>query len=435
MNKDIKIEYIQIVNFQSHDNTKLDFDEGVNVIIGPSDSGKTAVIRALKWIFFNEPSGTDIIKKGEDSAKVTLKLNTGFKIIRGRSKSKNYYEIISPENETQRFEGFGLNVPQEIIDLTGINKIDLGNMKKSLNIAEQLESPFLITDSPSIKANALGKLAGVDIIDKALGNLSKDMYEINSARKSIESEIRDQKDILKNFEYLKDDKIKIERLEYLFNQVDEYKTKLNTLNDLEKKYSNNLEKTNQTIEYLEKFKNLDELFLIYEKMAYKLNNLKLYSNLNNKLLYTDSKIKELEILLRKIDTDKISNIYSNLLEINKTLEKYKYVYKNFVNINKQINQVEKTLKKYPDILYVDKLLVELSTLNINKEKLSKLKNRLDNVNQKLEEGNNYVEKLISNYKTAVNTYIELLKESGTCPICYNKIDDEHIERILEELEV
>lgn len=435
MNKDIKIEYIEILNFQSHANTKLDFDEGVNVIIGPSDSGKTAVIRALKWIFFNEPSGTDIIKKGEDSAKVTLKLNTGFKIIRGRSKSKNYYEIISPENETQRFEGFGVNVPQEIINLTGINKIDLGNMKKSLNIAEQLESPFLITDSPSIKANALGKLAGVDIIDKALGNLSKDIYEINSARKSIEKEIGDQKDILKNFEYLKDDKIKIERLEYLFNQVDEYKTKLNTLNDLEKKYSNNLEKTNQTIEYLEKFKNLDELFLIYEKMAYKVNNLKLYSNLNNKLLYTDSKIKELEILLRKIDTDKISNIYSNLLEINKTLEKYKYVYKNFVNINKQINQVEKTLKKYPDILYVDKLLVELSTLNINKEKLSKLKNSLDNVNQKLEEGNNYVEKLISNYKTAVNTYIELLKESGTCPICYNKIDDEHIERILEELEV
>ena len=435
MNKDIKLVYIEIVNFQSHANTKLNFDEGVNVIIGPSDSGKTAVIRAMKWIFFNEPSGTDIIKKGEDSAKVTLKLNTGFKIIRGRSKSKNYYEIISPENETQRFEGFGLNVPQEIIDLTGINKIDLGNMKKSLNIAEQLESPFLITESPSIKANALGKLAGVDIIDKALGNLSKDIYEINSDRKSLEKEIKDQKDILKNFEYLKDEKVKIERLEYIFNQVDEYTSKLNILNNLKNKYDNNLEKTNQTIKYLKKFENLDELFLLYENMAYKVNNLKLYSNLSNRLLYTDSKIKELEILLNKIDTDKISNIYSNILEINKNLEKYKSAYKNLVNINKQINQLEKSLKKYPDILYVDKLLVELSSLNFKKEKLSNLKNSLNNINQKLEEGNNYIEKLISNYKIAINTYIELLKESGTCPICYNKIDDEHIERILEELEV
>lgn len=435
MNKDIKLEYIEIVNFQSHANTKLNFDEGVNVIIGPSDSGKTAVIRALKWIFFNEPSGTDIIKKGEDSAKVTLKLNTGFKIIRGRSKSKNYYEIISPENETQRFEGFGLNVPQEIIDLTGINKIDLGNMKKSLNIAEQLESPFLITESPSIKANALGKLAGVDIIDKALGNLSKDIYEINSDRKSIEKEIKDQEDILKNFEYLKDEKVKIERLEYIFNQVDEYTSKLNILNNLKNKYDNNLEKTNQTIKYLKKFENLDELFPLYENMAYKVNNLKLYSNLNNRLLYTDSKIKELEILLNKIDTDKISNIYSNILEINKNLEKYKSAYKNLVNINKQINQLEKSLKKYPDILYIDKLLVEISSLNLKKEKLSNLKNGLNNINQKLDEGNNYIEKLISNYKIAINTYIELLKESGTCPICYNKIDDEHIERILEELEV
>ena len=435
MNKDIKLEYIEIVNFQSHANTKLKFDEGVNVIIGPSDSGKTAVIRAMKWIFFNEPSGTDIIKKGEDSAKVTLKLNTGFKIIRGRSKSKNYYEIISPENETQRFEGFGLNVPKEIIDLTGINKIDLGNMKKSLNIAEQLESPFLITESPSIKANALGKLAGVDIIDKALGNLSKDIYEINSDRKSIEKEIKDQKDILKNFEYLKDEKVKIERLEYIFNQVDEYTSKLNILNNLKNKYDNNLEKTNQTIKYLKKFENLDELFLLYENMAYKVYNLELYSNLNNRLLYTDSKIKELEILLNKIDTDKISNIYSNILEINKNLEKYKAAFKNLVNINKQINQLEKSLKKYPDILYVDKLLVELSSLNFKKEKLSNLKNSLNNINQKLEEGNNYIEKLISNYKIAINTYIELLKESGTCPICYNKIDDEHIERILEELEV
>ena len=52
MNKDIKLVYIEIVNFQSHANTKLNFDEGVNVIIGPSDSGKTAVIRAMKWIFF-----------------------------------------------------------------------------------------------------------------------------------------------------------------------------------------------------------------------------------------------------------------------------------------------------------------------------------------------------------------------------------------------
>lgn len=435
MNKDIKIEYIEIKNFQSHSHTKLEFDEGVNVIIGPSDSGKTAVIRAMKWIFFNEPSGTDIIKKGETLAKVTLKFNNGYKIIRGRDKSKNYYEIISEDDEVQRFEGFGLNVPQEVVDITGINKIDLGNTKMSLNISEQLESPFLITDSPSIKANALGKLAGVDIIDKALGNLSKDIHEINSDRKSIEKEIKNQEILLENFKYLDDEKNKIERLENIFNQVDEYKSKINLLTSLEKKYNNNLQKSNEIVKYLEKFKNLNELFILYDKMMIKENNLKIYSNLNNRFLYTDSKIKELKSLLKKVDTEKISNIYSEVIEINNNLERYNFAYKNFTSINNQINQLGSSLKKYPNTIYLDKLLLELSDLNLKKKRLENLKANFDNINHRLCEGNKYISKLISNYKIAVNKYIELLKESGTCPICYNKIDDKHIESILKELEV
>ena len=435
MNNDIKIEYIEIENFQSHSHTKLEFDEGVNVIIGPSDSGKTAVIRAMKWIFFNEPSGTDIIKKGETAAKVTLKLNTGFKIIRGRDKSKNYYELVTEDGEVQRFEGFGLNVPQEVIDITGMNKIDLGNIKMSLNISEQLESPFLITDSPSIKANALGKLAGVDIIDKALGNLSKDIYEINNDRKSIEKEIKNQESFLESFRYLNEEKTKIERLENIFQQVDEYKSKLSLLTNLEKKYTNNLEKTNETKEYLKKFKNLDELSILYEKLILKENNLKIYLNLNNRLVYTDSKIKELNLFLKKVDTDKVYDIYSKSFEIYKNLEKYNLAYKNYTNINKQIGQLENILKKYPDTEQLDKLVLELSDLNIKKEKMESLKVKYDHINQRLNEGNKYITKLISNYRAAVNTYIELLKESGTCPICYNKIDDKHIESILKELEV
>lgn len=435
MNKDIKIEYIEIENFQSHSHTKLEFDEGVNIIIGPSDSGKTAVIRAMKWIFFNEPSGTDIIKKGESAAKVIIKLDSGFKIIRGRGKSKNYYELVSEDGETQRFEGFGLNVPQEIIDITGISKIDLGNMKMSLNIAEQLESPFLITDSPSVKANALGKLAGVDIIDKALGNLSKDIYEINSDKKSIEKEIKSQETILESFKYLDDDKITIERLENIFEKVEEYKYKLNLLTNLEKEYNTNLEKTNETKEYLEKFKNLDELLFLYENLVKKESKLKNYSDLNNRLEYTDIKIKEINNFLKKVDTDKIYNIYYESFEVNKNLERYNSAYRNLMNINNQMRNMKKILKKYPDTVYLDKLLLDISDINMKKEKIESLKFNFDNVNQRLNEGKKYIKNLISNYKTAVNTYIELLKERGTCPICYNKIDEEHIENILKELEV
>jgi len=44
------INSLTIQNFQSHKNTTLEFDNGINIIIGQSDSGKTAIIRALNWV-------------------------------------------------------------------------------------------------------------------------------------------------------------------------------------------------------------------------------------------------------------------------------------------------------------------------------------------------------------------------------------------------
>ena len=54
------IKQLNIHNFQSHEDSSLNFTEGVNVIIGASDSGKSAIIRALKFVVYNSPSGSDM---------------------------------------------------------------------------------------------------------------------------------------------------------------------------------------------------------------------------------------------------------------------------------------------------------------------------------------------------------------------------------------
>ena len=51
------ITSLSIKNWQSHKDTKLDFVNGVNVIIGVPNSGKTAVLRALLWLIENRPKG------------------------------------------------------------------------------------------------------------------------------------------------------------------------------------------------------------------------------------------------------------------------------------------------------------------------------------------------------------------------------------------
>ncbi|HAA42512.1 MAG TPA: chromosome segregation protein SMC, partial [Ruminiclostridium sp.] len=81
----IRIEEIIIENFQSHKNTKITFKDGLNVIIGASDHGKSAIIRAIKWVLYNEPRGSDYIRQGANYARVTLKMSNGYTIIRERS--------------------------------------------------------------------------------------------------------------------------------------------------------------------------------------------------------------------------------------------------------------------------------------------------------------------------------------------------------------
>ena len=49
----IYIKKIELHNFQSHEYTEMEFDRGLNVILGNSDVGKTAILRAIKWALYN----------------------------------------------------------------------------------------------------------------------------------------------------------------------------------------------------------------------------------------------------------------------------------------------------------------------------------------------------------------------------------------------
>lgn len=84
------IKKVIIENFQSHKYTELDFDEHLNVIVGPSDQGKSAIIRGIKWALFNEPSGNFFIREGENDCSVTIVFNDDTKIKDIKVKVKIY---------------------------------------------------------------------------------------------------------------------------------------------------------------------------------------------------------------------------------------------------------------------------------------------------------------------------------------------------------
>ena len=57
------IKSVELKNFQSHNQSRLEFCDGVNIIVGASDSGKSAILRGLFWVLYNNPNGTGRITK------------------------------------------------------------------------------------------------------------------------------------------------------------------------------------------------------------------------------------------------------------------------------------------------------------------------------------------------------------------------------------
>ena len=76
------IKSLELFNFQSHAHTLIEFSDGVNIISGTSDSGKSAILRALRWVIRNEPSGLGVVswwvfkgKRQKEDCKVILTLD------------------------------------------------------------------------------------------------------------------------------------------------------------------------------------------------------------------------------------------------------------------------------------------------------------------------------------------------------------------------
>ncbi|MFR4554400.1 MAG: AAA family ATPase, partial [Peptoniphilus sp.] len=257
----IYIKNVELTNFQSHNHTEIEFDRGLNVILGNSDAGKTAILRAIKWALFNEPKGDYFIRQGERDVSVKVTFSNGVVVERSRTPSKNSYYLIDAEGQEMRFEGFGLDVPKEITDAIQMYKVSLDNSnnKVILNIAEQLDGPFLLNDQASMRASAIGRLIGVNYVDDALRTVVRDNKRINQEIDNLRSSKDDIKEQLKEFDYIKDYKDKFQKLSHIRDKIMELDQRLNLVSSLKEQYDQYNFELKKINSLLENFKNLDKI--------------------------------------------------------------------------------------------------------------------------------------------------------------------------------
>jgi len=184
------IRRIEILNFQCHGKLALDFGPGLNAIVGESDKGKTAVLRAVRWVLFNQPDGQAYRKIGTRETRVTLTLDNGLQVSRTRSKTVNRYELERPGEAPVVFDNFGKNVPTEIVQATGVRPAEFRRegFSVELSFGGQFAPPFLLTESGLVRAQVLGYLSKTTILDAAAKDLNAGIRELGREISSDEVE-------------------------------------------------------------------------------------------------------------------------------------------------------------------------------------------------------------------------------------------------------
>ncbi|WP_197284423.1 AAA family ATPase [Bacillus sp. JCM 19041] len=203
---------VRLENFQSHLDTAVNFDSGLNVIVGQSDSGKTAVLRGIRWALFNQPRGTDFLRVGADFVRVTVVLDTGVTIVRERTSSKNRYIIKKQDGDDLVLEGFGSQVPEEVTQAHQMRAFRIDSDHEwQLQIAQQLDGPFLLEQTGSLRAKTIGRMSGAHYLDMAIRDTSKDVYSLSQRTKQKELEVKEATEALTPFDSLEQEKNQLDQ--------------------------------------------------------------------------------------------------------------------------------------------------------------------------------------------------------------------------------
>jgi len=230
----MKILKIQLENFESHEDTVIEFNPNFNCIVGPTNAGKTAIFNAILFALFNEWD-PGFIRKGTDLCRVVVETDS-FTIERVRGETINS-AIVRKDGQEYRFDNFGKSYPDEIKNLLNISDLD----DYLAFVGFQDNNSFLIHEPSTVRSSYIGKVTGLNLLNETIKNVSLEIKKVNEEIEQVEREKKSVEQNLKRLRVL--DKLealadKLEKLEKKMVDLQEqnkvlsfYKEAIESLND------------------------------------------------------------------------------------------------------------------------------------------------------------------------------------------------------------
>lgn len=319
------IKSIRVQNCQSHKDTFLKFDSGVNVIVGDTDSGKSALMRSLRYALWNRPSSKALISHWGGVLQVELKLDNDT-IIR-KSDSKEIYLLNDLE-----FHSFGTKVPEEIEKVINMNEI---------NSQEQIDSFFLLTESPGYVASYLNKIANLEQIDSTIKSIKKELNETNRLIEHQSTDLKKKEAELKSFDFLSEFKKELSVADELQSEISVSEVHINVLEKSIAKLSEINNAIDEKRELLLLKPDIDAALETIEKIDSIDAKLSAIKKAVNKLQELDEKITKLESVSKlKELVDEAINLQSKQNDMDADLRKLNSITGKLSNITEKIENLQ-----------------------------------------------------------------------------------------------
>jgi len=470
---------LKLFNFKSHEHTVISFDKGVSVIVGDNGAGKSTLLEAISFALFKQHTGKkidDLVKNNSNTMTVELEFisnNREYKIIREKKSNlkSSLFKKTSTDGGYVHICSGDKEVAQEIRQILDIDS----DLFLNAIYIRQGEIAELVDKTPAEKKQLIGKLLGIDSLEKAWKNLlpivndyenklselkgklyNADDLKDESLKKKAEldslknrgHELEDQiSEVSKLLDEITENKNKMEAEKEIYDaQVNKLEIEENSLKKLEddkKLVQENLDKIREAeleVERLEKYVSKLDIYLDFEKSVKSIKkikdeekeiNEKLDSILEQKQIVEDKKEGYNNFLSSDEEITKLTNQKSNFEKELAAMAKLEKDRKELIlEIEDQRNEINNFFLKSKDKLDANGLNQDVLAEIDDFDHLEKATNDfLDKVSLKIKDiGNDVISKneeivgFKQNIKSCEKPLAELDGIDNKCPVCQSEID-------------
>jgi len=449
------IESLHISNFKSHRDTRIKFDTGISIIIGGNGAGKSSILEAVSFALFKQHTSKRIeqlITIGQKRMSVEIQFTANgrtYRVLRERTKTSS--KAIMKIKEGGRFQSLVSGDKQVTLEVQNLLEMD-GDLFLNAVYVRQGEIADLIDKTSSEKKQMIGRLLGIDSLEKAWKNLKVLLDKYNERKIRLEGKIESFEDFETEFAAKKDKKralaLKIkdinlkreeniiesdllqEKKEILDKRSMEFEN-ANTLLKSKKDFQDQLEKSRKDLEgqLNEIILKEDEITRIEPRLK-KLNVLKSLAD----------KSKELKVLQK--DKKGITAILNDIERFENVLNENEQFYNEYSDLDSEINNLQYAKDQFEG----SRMLIQQYTERKSKiegkmkQSLKKIRDVLEKSNQVL--GTSFAsveefEKHLSTFKPQLEAQISEIYDSIQDikrELSNLQVKNENLEKPINELE-